>query len=492
MTALRRSARSKGTDKKEDAETDKRPELSASDAERIARVLEALAPGVLEQVMPSHPTRTLREWLSQPRPKIHDVWNAVKHASEQAARHDARGQMGILVAMHVLVRVADEGGHLVDDAAPTAYALHMHLPSGEYFTNATHLRESYAHSLDTGVADLVSVAPLVRGDAPTPSLGERVRQLKASTQTQAPKSTTSAFLSYGAFGSSLGPSFDSTGCTVDGETSASAWGEQQRVSRDLHGRWGSSLARSVDAAYTTARNAMEEDGPEPWSDADLAQAAVSLDPALDPSLMKQAVDVLSTDDILTQNEIRLDELQEMQWLRIRMMKDDHALIPPAMIEREQLLAAQVLSSLVDLLCRVMPSALGHVARAAGPLMHMSHAALVSSLSDARPCVASRGFWGTLPDAYFGAQTKATLSLPGMPPDSMAWATLLRPAAIADNVTAQAAPEKRNILASEYEQFAASPATAVKNVLSQPRAPAVYATGAQRPLYAPGGPPYPRP
>lgn len=492
MTALRRSTRTKSTDKKEESETDNRPELSVSDAERIACVLEALAPGALEQQMPSHPTLTLREYLGQPRPKIHDVWNAVKYASEQAARHDARGHMGILVAMHVLVRVADEGGHSVDDATPTAYALHMHLPSGEYFTNATHLPESFARSLNTGMADLVSVAPLVRGDAPVPSLGERVGQLKASAQKQAPKSTTSVFLSYGAFGSSLGPSFDSTGCTVDAETSASAWEEQQRIARNLHRRWGNHLARYVDAAYTSAENAMEEDGPEPWSDADLVQAAVSLDPALDPSLMKQAVDVLSTDDILTQNEIRLDELQEMQWLRVRMMKDDYVRIPPAMIQREQLLAVQVLSSLVDLLCRVTPSALGHVARAAGPLVHVSHVALVSSLSDTRACVASRGFWGTLPDASFGARSKATLSLPGMPPDSMAWAALLRPAAIADNVTVHTAPEKRHVLASEYEQFAASPATAVKNVLSQPRAPVVYATGAQRPLHPPGGSPFPRP
>ena len=66
------------------------------------------------------------------------------------------------------------------------------------------------------------------------------------------------------------------------------------------------------------------------------------------------------------------------------------------------------------------------------------------------------------------------------------------AAIADNVTAHAAPERRNVLASEYEQFAASPATAVKNVLIQPRAPAIYAAGAVRPPYAAGGSPYPRP
>lgn len=492
MTALRRSARSKSTDKKEEPEVDKRPELSASDAERIARVLEALAPDTLEQKMPFHSSPTLRALLSQPRPKLRDVWNAMKQASEQAARHDARGHVGILVAMHVLVRMAHEGGHDVDDTAPTAYALHMHLPSGEYFTNAVHLRESYAHSLDTGVADLVSVAPLVRGDVPTPSLGERVRQLKKSTQAPAPKSTTSAFLSYGAFGSSLGPSFDSTGSTVDAETSASTWGEQQRVSRNLRRRWGHFLAQSVDAAYTTARNAMEEDGPESWSDADLIQAAIDVDPALDPSLMKQAVDVLTTDDILTQNEIRLDELQEMQWLRVRMMKDDSVPIPPAMIEREQLLAEQVLSSLVDLLCQATPSALGRIARAAGPLMHMSHAALVSSISDTRTGVAPRGFWGTLPDAFYGAASKTTLSLPGMPPDSSSWATLLRPAAIADNVTAHAAPERRNVLASEYEQFAASPATAVKNVLIQPRAPAIYASSAPRPPYAAGGSPYPRP
>ena len=491
MTALRRSARSKSTDKKEEPEVDKRPELSASDAERIARVLEALAPDTLEK-MPFHSSPTLRALLSQPRPKLRDVWNAMKQASEQAARHDARGHVGILVAMHVLVRMAHEGGHDVDDTAPTAYALHMHLPSGEYFTNAVHLRESYAHSLDTGVADLVSVAPLVRGDVPTPSLGERVRQLKKSTQAPAPKSNTSAFLSYGAFGSSLGPSFDSTGSTVDAETSASTWGEQQRVSRNLRRRWGHFLAQSVDAAYTTARNAMEEDGPESWSDADLIQAAIDVDPALDPSLMKQAVDVLTTDDILTQNEIRLDELQEMQWLRVRMMKDDSVPIPPAMIEREQLLAEQVLSSLVDLLCQAAPSALGRIARAAGPLMHMSHAALVSSISDTRTGVAPRGFWGTLPDAFYGAASKTTLSLPGMPPDSSSWATLLRPAAIADNVTAHAAPERRNVLASEYEQFAASPATAVKNVLIQPRAPAIYASSAPRPPYAAGGSPYPRP
>ena len=122
MTALRRSARSKSTDKKEDQEVDKRPELSASDAERIARVLETLAPDTLEQKMAFHPSPTLRALLSQPRPKLRDVWNAMKQASEQAARHDARGHVGILVAMHVLVRMAHEGGHDVDDTAPTAYA----------------------------------------------------------------------------------------------------------------------------------------------------------------------------------------------------------------------------------------------------------------------------------------------------------------------------------------------------------------------------------
>ena len=63
MTALRRSARSKSTDKKEEPEVDKRPELSASDAERIARVLEALAPDTLEK-MPFHSSPTLRALLS--------------------------------------------------------------------------------------------------------------------------------------------------------------------------------------------------------------------------------------------------------------------------------------------------------------------------------------------------------------------------------------------------------------------------------------------
>lgn len=431
------------------------PVLSREDAERITRILEAFAPGVLDA--------SLRNQLGDPHTKVQTVWRVLA-ADTHTARQGARGRMGVLVILHMLARIAGDAVHDSGEhgAPSSAYALHMRLPSGEYFTNAVHLADAHAKELAAGGADLVAIPPLIHSPS-LATLGERVR---VAPHARPPHTQTgrSAFLSYGPYGSSLGPSFDSTGCTLGPEATELVWTQDHRLASKLHGRWGHSFARALERAYAPHEDCADA-GHVAQDDASLVDAAVNLDPSLDPLLMQSAVQVIGVDDVLLANEKRLDELQEIQWMRVR-LDYGHAPMPAAVVEREQALASDVLASLVDLLCRVPPLLVHHVAHATAPYIHMSHAVLASSLAGhASPH--SRGFWGTLPDTYYGAKSHIQLPVPGRA-DTSAWAPLIRPAAIADNTTAHAV--EHGALLAAHSMFEASPAAAVKNTLGQPRPP----------------------
>ena len=492
---------------------------------------------MLDVAAPGKPP--LRALLEQPKVNAHEVWDCVASESGHAVRQDARGHVGALIVLHIIAQLTGwsittppskavedqqkdvdarermnvdevERRHTHRLAPFSTYALHMRLPSGDYFTNGVSLEEAKAQALDTGAADLVSIAPRMQ-DTRKATLGERLPPMPGARSKRmhggGGGGRASAFLSYGPFGSSLGPSFDSSGCLFGPEATQLVWTERQRVSRYLRRRWGASLAQQVESAYTQQAMDIATDERSPTlptaapaqahsihdvqetslpslSCSRLVQRAVELEPTLDPVLMESALHILDTDEILAQNQERLDELQELQWLRVR-MDNDHTPIPLAMIEREQRLAEDALHSLVDLVRRVPPSALGHTAQAAGPLILMSHVVLITSLSTrANHDILSHGYWGTLPDTYHGAKTQTNVAVPGSTPSLMAWAPLVRPAVVADNTTAEPEPGKRPAFMHAYEQYSGSPAAAVRNAMVQPRpVPPYPATAAevQRPL-----------
>ena len=210
----------------------------------------------------------------------------------------------------------------------------------------------------------------------------------------------------------------------------------------------------------------------------LATEAAALDPELDAGLLEHALEALDVDQILRENQLRLEELQELQWARARM---EYAHASSAHVrEREHALAEDVLASLTDLLLRVPPNAVTATARAAGPMVLLSQVVLASSLTPTSAL--SHGFYGTLSVPVHGAKTQAQLPGAHDPNSLPVWAPLLRPSTVADNATARPGADPR-VLAYAWDDAQASPAQAVKAAMG----PAVpYGQGGVRPVPVLGG------
>lgn len=427
---------------------------------------------------------TLQALLEATPCDLYEIWDSLRASQPATSRQSAETQTGVLLAEHMLMELAKNYvSGIREQPSMSAYALHMTLPSGEYFTNAVHLDEKQAESLSRGYADLVAIAPPIRTESVV-TLGERVRSgppPSIPTQPRGPIMHASTFRSYGAYGSSLGPSSDSMGQTLRARPAELVWQMQQRTTHRRTPRWGAPLAAAVDRAYRTdpALEAMETDNDNDDNDEEeeteettshaLATDAAALDPALDAALLEQALDTLEIDHMLSANAARLDELQELQWLRVR-MDYGHATSEQAS-RREQELAETLLASLVGLLCRLPPSALGTAVARHGPLWHMTQTALASSL--AKPSQVP-GYWGTVPEGYAGVRTQVTLAPPPSATDpsttpTPTWAALVRPRVVVTNETAR--PTSATVpLLSSYDQFQGSPVVAVKAMMTQARPP----------------------
>lgn len=417
---------------------------------------------------------------------LRQIWEHVERArgDARAARPDADATT--LLVQHLVAQLAakytrDEPIVYAGDAAATsAYALHMRLPTGDYFTNAILLDEERAAALDAGGADLVGVAPPTTA-ARAPSLGERVGVPAPRSAPHERIEHTTTFLHYGAFGSSLGPAYDSSAATMSAQRSEAAWAASRHLKSALARRWGRGLARLVRGATADDSAASSEAAPNDASE--LAAAAAALDPELDTDVLASAMDALDTDEALADISDALSELQDLQWLRLRLAYDQ---TPSPAEAHEQALAADVLAALSAAALHAPPSALH--ARKMGPLLAVSAAALARSLDGApsQRTVREHGFWGTLPDTTHGARSKALVSAPGSQAQQGMWATLAHPAAIADNTVAAAA-EDAEALSAAFAEHAGAPAAAIQAAFGAPRV--AYPPVATAPRVAPA--PMPR-
>lgn len=363
----------------------------------------------------------------------------------------------------------------------------MRLPMGEYFTNAVRLDEAKAQALDAGHADVVAIAPPI-GRPPPPTLGERIpRGARLKNKIPQTELRPTSFLSYGPYCSSFGPAYDSAGAALDVRTTEEVWQRQKQRRTSLSRRWGAPLAARAEAAFAAPPDA--EAPPKATSDT-LAADAAALDPAFDAELLAAGLAHLDADEELAENAELLHELQELQWLRVRMdyaQPTQHA----AVGAEEQAVASELLASLVRLLLRVPPRAVAEARTA--PLLSRSVAVLAHSLQGTGAF--QQGYWGTLPDATFGVQSRAYLNTPGANGQQQTtWGALVRPRVVADNATVRweqgSAP---GALAAAAVSLAAAPGETVQRAFAAPsyaRPPqaGAYPLGA----YAANHQPYPRP
>ncbi|WFD20444.1 hypothetical protein MCAP1_002688 [Malassezia caprae] len=492
---LRRSARAVRRSKADDSEPmdeksmEEMVALDAKDATRLVTIMDRYAYPLTASVMPGVLDRqggakTLRAMLTAPSPNAVEIWKCAASLCGAAARTDARDHMGVLLLLHLLGQLLPSlstAGAVQAQLHAENVALHMQLPAGDYFTNAVALTDSARAALDTGAADGVAVAPPM-DVPPLYTLGDCATVAKPLAKHKEPRTMHAAsYLSYGAFGSSLGPSVDSSGKTLDATSTDTIYTARHRIARRLHGRWGAPLAARLESAYRVDSPAQEPMDEDEVAAHTLAAEAAALDPELDATLLEQALEALDVDQILHENRLRLEELQELQWARTRM---DYAQASSAHVdERERELAEDVLGSLTDLLLHVPPSAVATTARAAGPMVLLTQVVLASSLTPSSAL--SHGFYGTLSLPVHGAKTQAQLPDAHNPNALPMWAPLLRPSTVADNATAQPGADAR-ILAYAWDQAQASPAQAVKAAMGPgvPHAPGMRPV----PMPAVGAPP----
>ena len=230
-----------------------------------------------------------------------------------------------------------------DSARQTSrkYALHMRLPKGDVFSRPVELDQDTLDSLDTGHADLVSVAPesksarqsLRRAHAQiAPTLGERSKPGDYRTRpTKAPKDEQSEsidsfkpvnFLRYGNY-ASFAPSFDSAGSTLSYTASSVLWRQKSLQRAAQLSIWGPQAYK--DPALSGEKDSQAIPGPpKPFSEQVEEHESYdleTLDESLDPSIIASGLKQLEKDERISAqleyNLILLKKLQEHQWERLR-------------------------------------------------------------------------------------------------------------------------------------------------------------------------------
>ena len=438
---LRRSTRTRHTD---EPEPEKRRRtalpplpLAREDAHRIAGVLREAAPHLLHEPK-GHPLGTLLDGATS----LNDVWAAVDAlVPTHRARPSAHGLGALLLVRHMLAELAH--GSTDATASPAAaYALHMHLPMGEYFSSAACLTDDVRDALQTAGADIVAVAPAIATHTHTPTLGERLpppQRASLPPQPRTDREVPTTFLSYGTYCASLGPTHDSAGSTLTPATSADVWRDRRAFKREVHARWGGAFSRKVAGVLAEAEEPEEEeeDAPAP-APAALAAEAATLDDSLSADLLHDAITTLDVDAALARNWALVRELQDIPWLRTRATYPGArpAATPEKLAAQEQELAAELLESLTALLLAKAPTPRARAPPR--PLLLASIAALATSVTHP-----PAGYYGTLDGRHYAPTTRAQLDVtaatPVAPPVRTTWAGIARPAVLADNCVARWTP-----------------------------------------------------
>lgn len=408
-----------------------------------------------------------------------------------AARQSTHGHGALLLVRHMLAELARApSAEPAAEPQSDAYALHMRLPMGDYFTSAAMLDDGERAALKTGGADVVAIAPELAARASVPTLGDRAPARGARTATRSARTDTAvpaAFLSYGCYGSSLGPAYDSAGSTLSHEQSARTWRAQRRFRRELNARWGAKFSGRVDAELRAEHNV-------PSGDA-LAADAASLDSSLDAGVLAAAIEGLDVpdgvDEELADNWDIVRELQDVQWLRLRATYTGGkpAPPPPALAAYEQMLAAELIEQLTRMMLAKAPARTRDIPPR--PLLLASMAALATSVTRPTP-----GYYGTLDGRSYAptsrAQLDVTAGTPVPPPVRTTWAGIARPTVLADNCVAHwepnAAPGTLSARAAEHAgtpgDFPGAPSLARPFPYARPPVP----YGMPQPYGAPRGRP----
>ncbi|WFD33536.1 hypothetical protein MCUN1_000349 [Malassezia cuniculi] len=516
---LRRSTRSRTADEPDTKrQRTSLPELqlSAEDAQRLRNVVHITSPQLLDEPK----EQPLRALLDRPA-SLSDVWHAVNSLLPvHAARPSAHGHGALLLLRHMLAELAKSTN--VDEepaqGARGAYALHMRLPAGDYFTSAAFLSDAERDALKTGGADLVAVAPDLATRPYVPTLGDRAParpEAEKKTKARTDEQVLSTFLSYGAYGSSLGPTHDSTGSTLSHEMSARVWRSQRRFMRELNRRWGRQFAQDVDSALrqVTSGGGNSSGSDQVPTGAEIAADMAKLDSSLDASVLGDAIEELDAsyafDDIIADNWDILRELQDVQWLRTRTTYTGGkpAPTPAALAAYEQILADELLASLTQLMLAKHPSTPRDTPPPPPPrpLLLASMAALSTSVTRPMP-----GYYGTLDGRTYAPKTSAQLDVqagtPVPPPVRTTWAGIARPTVLADNFVAHwtpgAPPGKLSAKAADHAgtpgdlagAYPGAPPHARQFAYARPPVPsygapspqAYAATRSGRPVVRPGG------
>ncbi|KAG8906808.1 hypothetical protein FRB99_006075 [Tulasnella sp. 403] len=229
-----------------------------------------------------------------------------------------------------------------EEVQSTKYALHQHLPTGDYFTSAASLSMQDAAAMIKGQASLAAVQPAVVIDPSfMPTLGSYSRPLKPTTvpPNRLPPSrkvSSGSILDYGPF-ASFAPAFDSEGSEItDRELADVLWSKRQQLLARRKGRLELETAPDVE---------MQEDS---------KTSEAPAEPAIDPSLglddeLRDAISQLQLetgiDDLLEKNAWAMQRLVALQNERYRLGEK----APPVQVGSEEWnLAHSLMDSLVAL------------------------------------------------------------------------------------------------------------------------------------------------
>lgn len=332
---------------------------------------------------------------------------------------------------------------------PHKYALHMRLPGGDYFSQAVELDPEQASSLDTGAANLVEIEPPPPFDAEqsnkkrsrasdVPTLGSR-RYRNASLRTSSEsieelrerrmgRVRPTADVYFGPY-ASFAPTYDSSDANISRETSALIW----RTKMDP----------VVCASRKAWQSVRDESAGEEWEivDAEEAQpefksavSALDLDPSLDADLIASLVESAPSDaeiqSQLHKNAVLLDQLQDLQWTRLRAgyarwkatekeqsLRRQAPEIPedePG--QEEQEVARELLhglSALVQLRPRNTSEDRATLVPADCNLQALSRSVAIDPAlaGPSSGASAPRGYWGTLDGSTYGPQSSTTAQPP---------------------------------------------------------------------------------
>ncbi|KAF9519915.1 hypothetical protein BS47DRAFT_1481798 [Hydnum rufescens UP504] len=228
---------------------------------------------------------------------------------------------------------------------PIKYALHQHLPTGDYFTSAASLTAEQVNALTKGQASILGVArsqPLP--SEALPELGEYARG--------------PAFIDYGLF-SSLAPTFDSEGGQVGRETLGLVADSRKARRRQKL----AALKTSISARSASPPLAAIDPFPSEWdllfaSQGSFQDRYAELKPLVEDFLPKDMIQSLmdglddlelenGLSELLVHNGRALRALQELQESRFRAGTNGKE-VPVTVGGEEWQLARQILSSLVTL------------------------------------------------------------------------------------------------------------------------------------------------